>query len=70
MGVRVNNSWRRGLLVVGAALVALGGCGGKSDAGKPQSKPVLDLGTGVRVVVEPPDHASTPSASAAPLARR
>ena len=43
-------SRRRGLLVVGAAVVtmgaALGACGGKKDVAKPQSEPVLDLGTG------------------------
>lgn len=44
--MRFQHSWQLGVLVVGAVLVALGGCGGKSDASKPQSKPVLDLGTG------------------------
>ncbi len=50
VAVRVRYSLRRGVLVGGAAVVTLGvalsGCGGTSDAGKPQAKPVLDLGTG------------------------
>jgi Septum formation len=47
VGVRLRHTRRRGWLVVGAAgIVALAGCGGKTDVSKPKQQAVLDIGTG------------------------